>query len=84
MEFDMTGTLWVCAVCNLHNHTWLPAMGPRVPYSKSLAAFQIHSDLSSVTLGFGFQGKVIFLLKSSWEANWALDCPAKSEPQRLG
>lgn len=84
MNFDMTGPSGFVqyAACTLIHGC--PAMSPSIASLKSLAIFQIHFCLSSMSVGFSFQGKVIFLLQDSWEANWALDCLEKSYPLRLG
>lgn len=54
MDFDMIGTLWVCSVHNLHNHTWLPYHGSQSSLLKISAMSQINFFLSPVALGFGF------------------------------
>lgn len=57
MEFDMTDTLWVCAVHTLHNHTWLPC--PRSQSSLLRISGDVPNPFLSEPCGFGlwFPGK---------------------------
>lgn len=83
VDFYMTGALWVCAVCSLCNHIWLPCHISQSSLLKISGNVPDPFLPEPCALGFGFLGKVIFLLKSSWEVNWTLDYPEKSDPQSL-